>query len=168
MTMQTARIGDLIIRDGKFHGEVDGSYTQIDNVDLSNATLAGVDFTGSRIRGKFLLVKPPKWGAGAKLNLCQASAGVVQDEPEAWPQKLEVHGFTYDSFGGFGLSAALATRGSGWFVDWLGKHQPYTPQPYQQCAKVLREMGHPEMADDVLYAGRERERAQVWERGEMG
>jgi hypothetical protein len=39
-------------------------------------------------------------------------------------------------------------------------------QPYQQAANVLREMGHSETANDVLYAGRERERYQACQRGD--
>lgn len=38
----------------------------------------------------------------------------------------------------------------------------HTPQPYQQCAQVLRRIGHPEMATDILYEGRERERHEIW------
>ena len=59
----------------------------------------------------------------------------------------------------------VTKRGSNWFIDWLAKDQPFTRQPYHQCASVLREMGHPEMANDVLYAGRERERSEAWRSG---
>ena len=93
---------------------------------------------------------------------------MVQNEPDAWPKKIELHGFTYNSLGGLGSSAGIPRRGSRWFVEWLAKHKPYTPQPYQDCAKVLREMGHPEMANDVLYAGREREREQALLSGQIG
>jgi hypothetical protein len=60
---------------------------------------------------------------------------------------------------------SIARRGSQWFIDWLAKDEPYTPQPYQQCGQVLRNMGHPEMANAVLYAGRKRERKQAWRSG---
>ena len=46
------------------------------------------------------------------------------------------------------------------------RDQPYTPQPYAQASNVLREMGQPEMANDVIYAGRERERNEAWQRGD--
>jgi hypothetical protein len=81
--------------------------------------------------------------------------------------KLELDGLSYQRFGGFGGEAesVIAARGSNWFVEWLAKHEPYTPQPYHHCARVLREMGHPDIADDVLYAGRERDRKEAWRTG---
>ncbi len=81
---------------------------------------------------------------------------------------MDLNGFTYERLGGVDASskAAVAQRGSKWFVDWLARDKPYTPQPYQQASKVLRAMGQPEMADDVLYAGRERERKEAWEGGD--
>ena len=54
---------------------------------------------------------------------------------------------------------------SEWFVRWLAKDKPYSPQPYEQLAKVLSEMGHGEEANDVLFAGRERARKRAWEDG---
>ena len=109
--------------------------------------------------------KPPRWGDGAKLNLYSASVGVIQYQPDAWPEKLELSGFTYDRFGELGSDAPIAERDSEWFEKWLARNETYTPEPYHQCAKVLREMGHPEMADDVLYAGRERDRKEAWRSG---
>src|SRR5262249_2354989 len=47
-----------------------------------------------------------------------------------------------------------------WFKSWLGKQQPYAAAPYYQLATVLRNQGRPDIADQVLYAGRERERSQ--------
>jgi hypothetical protein len=92
----------------------------------------------------------------------------LQDEPEGWPKHLDLDGFGYERLGGYGADpeAAIGQRGSKWFVDWLARDRPYTPQPYQQAVKVLRAMGHPEIADDVLYAGRERERNEAWQRGD--
>lgn len=55
----------------------------------------------------------------------------------------------------------MCQRPSKWFVDWLSHHQPYSPQPYEQCSKVLREAGQPDKANAVLYAGKERERASL-------
>ena len=53
-----------------------------------------------------------------------------------------------------------------WFVEeWLAKHEPYTPQPYEQLAKVLGDMGHSQEASDVLYASHERARERTWNDG---
>jgi hypothetical protein len=84
-----------------------------------------------------------------------------------WPREIGLDGFTYSRFGGFrvGGRKSVAQRTFKWFIDWLTRSEPYTPQPHHQCAKVLREMGHPEMADDVLYAGRERQRREALHSG---
>lgn len=47
-----------------------------------------------------------------------------------------------------------------WFDNWLGKQEFYTAAPYEQLAGGLRNEGRPDTADEVLYAGKERERAQ--------
>ena len=121
LRMQSARVGDLILREGVFSNEVDLRYMRIEgNFDLSGAMLAGLDFSGGRLAGELRLAWkacPPKWEEGTKLNLYQASARVVQDEPDAWPKKIELHGFTYNSFCGLGSSAGIPRRGSRWFVE---------------------------------------------------
>ena len=80
------------------------------------------------------------------------------------PTKSKLDGFTYKRFGGLGADAGtdVAKRGSGSFIDWLAKDEPFTRQPYHQCASVLRDLGHPEMANEVLYPSRERERHEIW------
>lgn len=41
-------------------------------------------------------------------------------------------------------------------------------QPYEQCAKVLREAGQPGKANAVLFAGKVRERKEAWTQGQIG
>jgi hypothetical protein len=52
----------------------------------------------------------------------------------------------------------MAVRPAAWFVQWLVKDRTIAPQPWHQLADVLRSSGRPEIADAVLYAGKERER----------
>lgn len=89
----------------------------------------------------------------------------MQDRKESWPNDLEseLDGFIYNRLGGFGGTGAaeMADRKSSWFEDWLTKDKTYSPQPYEQLAKVLRTAGQYGKADDILYAGRERERAEA-------
>ena len=54
----------------------------------------------------------------------------------------------------------MISRSGEWFDNWLGKQAAYTPAPYQQLAAILREQGRSDDADEILYAGKERERAQ--------
>ena len=77
-----------------------------------------------------------------------------------WPDKLKLDHFTYQHLGGMGQAWGqdhMLDRPASWFVGWLAKHKPYSPQPYEQCAKVLREAGQPGKAAEVLYAGKVRE-----------
>jgi hypothetical protein len=42
---------------------------------------------------------------------------------------------------------------------WLSRQTTFTPEPYQQLAAVVRNQGLPEVADEILYASKQRERA---------
>lgn len=159
--------GDLFMGEGTFTKPIDPIFVRIGGIlDLRDATLTRLDLTGTRIEGELHLAsdgRSPKWSDDAKLVLRNTRVGAVQDEAGAWPKVLDLHGFTYERFGGLEADpeAAVGKRGPNWFIEWLARDEPYAPQPYQQCAKVLHEMGHPEMASDVLYAGRERERKEA-------
>jgi hypothetical protein len=192
LRMDSTSIGDsLLMRGGAEFAEVNLRAAQIGGqLSLIRAKVAGTleaesasigshllmrdgqfsrqDRAGARLDGELLLAADsqlPIWGDGTRLVLRNARVAALQDRPGAWPDRLDLDGFTYESFGGLGggAVASIESRGSRWFVDWLARDEPYTPQPYQHCAKVLREMGHPDMGDDVLYAGRERERAESWQ-----
>lgn len=71
---------------------------------------------------------------------------------------LNCRGANLSNSGGNAPWAAGADR-----LRWLGLQEPskfrqdFWPQPYEQCAKVLREMGHPEDAREILI---EKERLQ--------
>lgn len=52
----------------------------------------------------------------------------------------------------------MTDRPASWFTDWLVKQKKYSPQPYRQCARVLREAGQSEKANAVLFANTDRER----------
>jgi hypothetical protein len=172
LNMDSANVGtDLILVDGQFSKRIKLSFAKIGGIlGLRGATLAdGLDLTETRIDSELLLGPPqPIWGDDAKLILRNTRVGALQDAPEAWPKQLDLNGFSYERFGGLGASpeAAVGQRGSKWFVSWLARDEFYTPQPYEQASNVLRQMGHPEMATDVLYAGRERDRKQAWQRKE--
>jgi hypothetical protein len=157
----------------EFDGDISLIFAEIGrSLDVRGAVLSGLDLTGTRIDGELTLASPswaPQWNDGAKLVLRNASVDAIQDTDEegVWPPVLDLDGFTYRRLGGrgAGAEAGVAKRGSRWFIDWLAKDEPYTPQPSQQCAQVLRDIGHPEMANAVLYAERERERKQTWRSG---
>jgi hypothetical protein len=142
---------------------------------LQGAALWTLDLTGTTIDGELTLAAPslsPQWRDDARLVLRNTSVDAIGDTAAegVWPAELDLDGFAYRRLGGY-LSDPnddIATRGSKWFIDWLGKDQPYSPQPYYQLANVLHGMGHSEEANDVLFAGRERARNRAWEDGHYG
>lgn len=88
---------------------------------------------------------------------------------DCWPRELELDGFTYRYLGGLGAggTADFGKRKSRWLVEWLARDRNFSPQPYEQLAKILREAGDTAKANDILYAGRELARTAAWEKGEQ-
>jgi hypothetical protein len=155
------------------------------NLDLTAGIFESVDLTGSVIGAEIRLASqnesahmPMVWYAPdkAKLTLRNVRAGALQDLPEAWPDVVDLEGFTYARLGGFLLgpdprAAAAASERAGLppqqenianrevslFIDWLSKQRSYSPQPYRQLATVLEESGQPDKAKRVLFAGKLRE-----------
>jgi uncharacterized protein YjbI with pentapeptide repeats len=157
----------------EFDQPIELAFAKIGNsVNLTGAALSTLDLTGATIDGELTLARPllsPQWRDGGRLVLRNTSVDAIGDtaEEDVWPAQLDLDGFVYRRLGGYysGPNVDIATRGSEWFVDWLGRDQPYSPQPYEQLAKVLQEMGHAEEANEVLFAGRERARIRAWQDG---
>ncbi len=114
-----------------------------------------LDVAGADVAGSLF------WRAGASavgpLDLMAASFGSINDDPRCWPAKdLMLNRCRYGAFTGEGVSGRER-------IDWLSRQDPgrwgkdFWPQPYEQCAKVLREMGHRSDARMVLI---EKERLQ--------
>ena len=138
------------------------------NLDMRGITLRSMDLTNTQINGQLLLNKSIAWKAythngkeshPSKLILLNSSVGTLRDADGAWPDELELDGFTYKHFGKVGRSL-LHQRNSDWFVGWLAKDQTYTPQPYWHLAELLSDAGRGWMAYDVLYANLERWRKE--------
>ena len=150
-------------------GDIDLVFAKLEsNLDLCGGHYQKLDLTGTSIAGELRLDDRVTWSRDAEFILRNTSTNALHDSPKAWPKDIELDGFVYHRFGGHNADAdsSLRKRGSAWFVEWLADDVPHTPQPYRQCAKVLNDMGHPEMADDVLYAGRERDRKEMLENGD--
>src|SRR5271170_176789 len=158
----------FLARNAEFDGVANVIFNKVgENLELGDGDFQGnVDITGTQIGGELRLgsshLKSARWRPNTTLILRNTSATAIQDLPDAWPDKLDLIGFTYHSLGG--LYAAekdpMVLRSVKWFKRWLRKQEPYAPGPYQQLASVLREQGKPDTADDVLYDGKEREQAQ--------
>ena len=159
------------------------SLTVKSNLDMRGATLSRMDLTDAQIERNLRLgfrcaqdsssckdqdKKIPKWkkytdfrgkSHAPKLILRNTSVGALLDTEDAWPDNLELEfdNFTYKRFDSNEKKTPYE-RGSVWFVEWLAKDASYSQQPYLQLVRVLRSNGLNGMADDILYANRERER----------
>ena len=173
LQMSLATIGaSLYMRDGQFDKQIEAVFLHIGrSLDLRGAELSGLDLTGAHIEGELRLATPdwePTWQDGAHFILHNTAVDAIQDTSDAWPKKLDLDGFVYRTLGGYGGEYSITDRGMEWYVNWLARDEPYTPQPYEQLAGVLSRMGHGKEASDVLYAGRERARAKAKADGHFG
>ncbi len=133
-TLVTARIGG----DLDLTGAVVSSPGEI-AVNLNRTTAEGAFFlrSGARIEGA--------------LSLTGAMLGAIVDEPDCWPAKgdLLLNRCLYGAFLG-GMVDAHSR------LDWLSRQSPdrwgedFWPQPYEQLAAVLGQMGHDEDKRRVL------------------
>jgi hypothetical protein len=171
LNMDSASIGSqLFLREGEF-GTIDLTRAEIGgNLHMQEATFnAEVDLSGAKIRGDLLFEmnnnKPTKWGADSLLDLRNLRVGALQaGSPEAWPKKdkLYLDGLTYERLGGLRIddSKGMGHWSGSEYVEWLSRMKEFSPQPYEQAGKILKEMGRKDEAEEVLLAGRERLRAE--------
>ena len=111
-----------------------------------------VVFTVATVDGHFQWrgVKEPKKCA---LRLDSAKIGTLWDDENSWPAKLYLDGLVYDRI------HTEAPIDSDARLLWLGLQgydkDKYVPQPYEQLAKVLKQMGHEADARRILIAKQE-------------
>ncbi|MGB9513085.1 MAG: hypothetical protein WBU20_15475, partial [Candidatus Acidiferrum sp.] len=123
--------GDILLRNG---------FTAEGEVSLANSLTKGtVVWTG--------LKNPQR----ASLNLSHASAGAILDDKASWPavEKLSLDGFVY----GHVVSGLTDAKSR---LAWLALQVPFTPGPYRQLAKVMRNSGVERGALRVLFTMEDR------------
>lgn len=107
---------------------------------------------GAQITGAFLLRGGTK--VNGPLDMSGAEIGTIVDDPACWPGPgdLLLNRCRYGAFTGYAPVDAK-TR-----LRWLALQDParfkqeFWPQPYEECARVLREMGHQGDARKILIA----------------
>lgn len=131
--------GDLACVGGEFECEKE-TYTAL---QADNARIGGTLFWRDAARARGVV------------NLTRATVSALNDERACWPKGMELNGFTYGSISGGPVDADAR-------LDWLARsdalQEDFQPQPYQQLAKVLREMGHEDDARIVLMEKERRQR----------
>jgi hypothetical protein len=157
--MDNLKVGHFLhMRDSIFEKPVLVLSAKIGNLNISNSRFTSLDLSATQVNGELILGsdiredirKPPKWDDGAELILSNTSVSVLIDREDSWPDKVELNGFTYSRFG--------ESRDKEWLKKWLEKQKSYSPQPYEQLAKVLKEEGYPSKAKEVLYWSKNREK----------
>ncbi|GAA2726155.1 hypothetical protein [Actinocorallia aurantiaca] len=84
------------------------------------------------------------------VQLSHARLGILEDDPENWPEAIELDGLTYEA-----LEPRLDPQTR---LDWLGRDpRGFQPQPYEQLAAHYTALGQQRHAQTVLLA---RERRQ--------
>ncbi|MDG4576082.1 MAG: hypothetical protein P9C36_07200 [Defluviicoccus sp.] len=140
----TRASGEVRLLGAKIGGNLDcsgGSFENPEGVALNadRADVQGVLFWRQ-------LQAPP----AGRVSLAHATVGVLADDLESWPGPgaLDLSGFVY------GTIAASSMADAEKRLDWLRRQNPryFSPQPYEQLAKVLRQMGHDDDARKIAIA----------------
>jgi len=161
--------GGIHMQEAKLLDEVDLNMARIGgNLDLRSAHVAGPFYlSGAMIGGDLRLGGDRKtdstvWDSQGSLHLRNAHIGNLMDAKDAWPQtgQLHVQGFPFGHLGGTsgGTGREMRDRDKGFWDKWARLDPDYSPLTYSQLAAVFVNEGERDVADDIRYLGRERER----------
>lgn len=116
------------------------------------------DLRGMTVKGEFCFRGDNP--ISGKVDLRNASVGVLRDEPKVWPKhRTLLDDFTYGSLWNLG-KWPVKDR-----LDWLYVRGSYSAQTYEQLATVYRAAGREDFARKVLYrAQKKRPRPGRYER----
>jgi len=157
--------GGVYLRGAEVAGEVRlvgariGGGLDCEGAKITNAGGRALSADGAKVTGVFCLRDDAM--IDGVLDLTAAELGDINDDPACWPEKtgdLILDRCRYGAFTGDGVSAVER-------IDWLALQNParfgkdFWPQPYEQCAKVFREMGHLADAKDILIEKEKLQRA---------
>ncbi len=178
LEMESALVGSsFIIRDAEFYKKTNLKFLSVGSIlEIQGGILRTLDLTGARIEQTLKLSGlDQKWKKlelvdktlqSPKMTLKNTEVNVLQDTDSSWPDNLELEGFTYNQLAGSHSTRQEMPlqRGSEWYINWLKDDKTYSPQPYRQLAGVLHTAGLEEMANDILFESRvrEREEAKFW------
>ncbi len=158
--------GSVTVRNATIAGEVRLPGARLGcNLECDGAKLQAegkaLSCDGAEVTGAFFWRERAK--ARGCMDLTGASFGAICDDPACWPPELILNRCRYGAFVGVAPTDANSR------LKWLALQQPkqygqdFWPDPYEQCAKVLREMGHGADARAILI---EKERLQRMARRE--
>jgi hypothetical protein len=166
LSLLNSTFSTIGIRDAKIGGNVriEGPKEHLGtdprvSIDLSGTSVGGALSLGSVDYGSV------DWPEGTIVSLRNAAVFALRDgiecDPESicngrWPSRLELDGFKYQALEA-DAPVDMAARPAQWWAGWLARQDRYSPQPYEQLASVLVNLGYKEKAKEVLYEGKNRE-----------
>jgi hypothetical protein len=147
--------GDVALRHATILGGIDLQTARVGgDLDLSGAKLSApgtmaLNLDRTKVTAAFFLRNGAE--VNGVLSLAGAEVGAIIDDPASWPApgELVLNRCLYGALLGPAADSGLR-------LDWLSRQSPsrwgedFWPQPYEQLAKVLREMGHDDDARTVL------------------
>ena len=131
-----------------------------------------VNFTNAQLNGTLLLNASgifPNWGDKSSLVLRNLYVGELRYREQGLDNlrgRLDLVGFRYQNIRGF-TSENIGGPDEGLRINWLlnswlgsqrNRDRIFQPQPYQQLAMILRNMGHKAKADAIMVALHDYER----------
>ena len=95
------------------------------------------------------------WAAVApSVDFTDTTTTFLADDPDTWPPSFDIAGLTYERF----ETPQYATPKPIWDqaarCAWLGRQAQFDSGPYEQAARVFREHGYADEADEILMAQR--------------
>lgn len=135
-------------------------------VQLRDARVGVLDLTGAELTGDPTALGLDRAQIGrlslrmrgapdGYVDLADATADVVDDEPRSWPPRQLLDGFTYRRLGNNHVSVAER-------LDWLERGEGrFVPGTYDQLATCYRDSGRIEDARRVAYAKQRRRRREL-------
>jgi hypothetical protein len=94
----------------------------------------------------------------------------LQDDADSWPPLIDLEGLRYDRLAGqlLVVNSGKPPRTREAWIDWLARNRNFSQQPYNQLAGVLAAAGRRDTSEAILFAGRERERDEIWKSPNVG
>jgi hypothetical protein len=153
VNLLSAQIGDNLECDGGTFKNAAGRALNADRMNVQGNVMFRSGFSAA---GEVRLVNAVVKGTlvwtgvhnpgGTLLILRNGTAGAIQDDKASWPDagKLDLDGFVY----GHIATDLTDTKNR---LRWLKLQQEFTPQPYRQLAKVMKDAGFDRGERRVLF-----------------
>ena len=167
--------GDLLVRRGNCEidrllshdadwgsfGNVFLDYAEVGgNLDLSGAVFKCLSLANAKVAEELTLEKP---SLGLMTEWPEEGTGCPGGTAESGRSRsnLELEGLRYSRIAGSKQDGRSKTASSEaqYFIDWIQKDSSFSLQPYVELASALRDAGKRQLANDVVFASREAERA---------